>query len=151
MKKDSGSDPSRKALRRWRCTAILFITTTASLLFVLMGVTWLAVQPLDAQYNLYYLLWKAGIRPYDRTVVFSSLFYDQSCQQRFLGVTVNQFQQKFPNTFYKVRKLPPSAKPNQEYYIDNFQQAESEECTYGFCWLAIFEDGRLIEFGITKG
>jgi hypothetical protein len=132
MKKDSGSDPSRKALRRWRCTAILFITTTASLLFVLMGVTWLAVQPLDAQYNLYYLLWK-------------------SCQQRFLGVTVNQFQQKFPNTFYKVRKLPPSAKPNQEYYIDNFQQAESEECTYGFCWLAIFEDGRLIEFGITKG
>jgi hypothetical protein len=117
---------------------------------LLAATAFLAKQGLTTHYNLYYLLWKAGIRPYERPVAFAGLIHDRSYRQRFIGMTVEQIEHAFPNTFYKVRKLPPIAKPNQEFYIDDYQQARREEGGYGMCWRAIFEDGRLIELEIVK-
>lgn len=111
----------------------------------------LAVQTLDTQYNLYYLLWKAGVRPYERTVAWRGLMHDFKHRQQLIGMTVEQFERTFPGTFHKVVKAPPIAKPNQEYYIDDFQQAQNKEGGFTLCWCAVFEDGRLIECEVAKG
>ena len=151
MKEESRSLTSDVALRRWqRATIILALTTACSLTF-LAATVFLAAQTLGTHYNLYYLLWKVGIRTYERPIAFGGLFHDHSYRQRFIGMTVAQFEQAFPNTFYKVRTLPPNAKPNQEIYIDSYHQAEREDWFHGMGWSAVFENERLVEFNIFKG
>ena len=150
MNEDSRPSTSDVALRRWRRAAILFAVTTACSLALLAVTAFLAVQDLNTHYNLYYLLWKAGIRPYERPIAFGGLFHDSSYQQRLIGVSFEQFTQAFPNTFYKVRKPPPIAKPNQEFYINDYQRAQREDGRYDGCWEAIFEDGRLVAFDYSK-
>ncbi|MEQ1853735.1 MAG: hypothetical protein ABMA01_19335 [Chthoniobacteraceae bacterium] len=138
------------ALRRGRRIPIVCALSTGFSILLLTAIAFLAVQDLTTHYNLYYLLWKAGIRSYERPVAFGGLLHDHIYRKRFIGMTIAQIEHAFPNTFYKVRKQPPIAKPNQEFYIDDYQQAQREEGGYGFCWQAIFEDGRLSELNVFK-
>jgi len=143
------TDPDT-ALRRWRRVAIICALMAAFSVALLTATAFFATQSLGTHYNLYYLLWKAGIRPYERPIAFGGLFHDHSYRQRFIGMSVEQVERAFPNTFYKVRRPPPIAKSNQEFFIDDYQQAQREEGGYGMCWRAIFEDGRLIELDVFK-
>ncbi len=109
----------------------------------------LAAQNLNTHYNLYYVLWKAGIRRYEPAVALGGLLHDLTYRQRFIGMSTKQFMRVFPGTFYQVRKRPPILKPSQELYITNYAQAESGDIGAG--WEVTFEDGRVIEFDFGKG
>lgn len=138
------------ALRRWRRTAIVLAVTTTCSLALLAVTAFFATQTLSTHYNLYYLLWKVGLRSYEQPVALAGLFHDHGYRHQLIGMTVAEFERTFPNTFYEVRKLPPIAKPNQVFYIDDYQSAQREDGLYGMCWKAVFEDGRLIEFEFFK-
>ena len=137
---------SGTALRRWKRFAALAVTSAA----LLSATAFLAVQGLGPHYNLSYLLWKSGLRSYERRIAFSGLFPDHAYRRHFIGMPVEQFQKSFPNTFYKTRTQRPNAKPNQQFYIDDYELAQREEWFYGMGWEAVFEDGRLVEFNFFK-
>jgi hypothetical protein len=111
----------------------------------------LAIQPLGSQCNLYYVLWKVGLRGYDARVVLGGMFHDHSYRQRFIGMSHAEFEALFPYTFFACTRQPPIAKSNETYYIDDYQQAKAQTGQYGMCWLVVFRDGRLVEFSFLKG
>ena len=133
-------------LPRWKRSATLAVTIAALLLVT----AFLATQALGPHYNLSYLLWKSGLGSYERRVAFAGLLRDPAYRRHFIGMPIEQFQKSFPNTFYKARTQRPNAKPNQEFYIDDYQLAQREEWFYGMGWEAVFEDGRLVEFKFFK-
>ena len=145
------TDACSVAARRWRRATIALAFAFCLSVALLVAFSFLSLQDLNTHYNLYYLMWKAGLRPYEPAVVFGGLFHDLSYRNRFLGLSPEEFMRRFPNTFYKVRSRPPILKPNQDLYINNYQQAIGEPGILGACWEALFEDGRLIEFDYGKG
>src|SRR4051794_19011720 len=108
MNSSSSESTSCASLRWWRRVAITFALTTGFIVMLLAAVAFLATQSLTTHYNLYYLLWKAGIRSYEQPIAFGGLLHDGTYSKRFIGMTVEQFQQAFPGTFYKVLKAPPT-------------------------------------------
>jgi hypothetical protein len=79
-------------------------------------------------------------------VALSGIFHDYAFRQSLLGSTMHQFEERFPHSFFKVVKPPPIAKPGQIYMISDLPQSRSSDGHFGFCWLAVFENDRLIEF-----
>lgn len=126
-----------------------FVLAGASLA-VLAIVVFLACQSLNTHYNLYYLLWKAGWRRYESPIALSGIFHDHAFRHSFLGTTIQEFEKRFPHTFFRVVKPPPTAKPGQVYMISDLAQSRSSGGHFGLCWLVVFEDDRLIEFEFVK-
>ena len=113
-------------------------------------VLFLSVQPLGTQYNLYYLLWKAGVRKYESQVALAGIFHDHDFRQSFTGLSRSDFERRFPSTFYQVRRQPPIAKAGEVYFISDYRQATDESAAFGMCWMAVFRDDRLVEFDFAK-
>ncbi len=111
----------------------------------------LARQDARTQYNLSYLLWKSGLKPYEPSVALLGMIHDQDFRQELNGISPSEFEKRFPSTFYEVKTLPSIAKPGQRYFIDDYQQAQSEDGGFGVVWLAVFENDRLVELDIHKG
>jgi hypothetical protein len=126
------------------------LVLAATSLSALVIVVFLACQSLNTQYNLYYLLWKAGWRRYESAVALSGMFHDHAFRQSLLGSTVQQFEERFPHSFFKVVKPPPVAKLGQIYMISDLAQSQNSDGHFGLCWLAVFENDRLIEFNFCK-
>ncbi len=138
------------AIRRLRLyVAGLGFALACTVVLLLTG-WFLAKQPLSTDYNLYYLMWKKGLRGYDSEVALSGMFHDREFCQSLLGITVSEFEARFPSTFYEVRKLPPVAKEGQRFFIDSYEQSKREDGSIGMGWLAVFESGKLIEFEFSK-
>jgi hypothetical protein len=115
----------------------------------LLGAGWFfAKQDLSTHYNLYYLMWKAGIRRYEASVVLAGMFHDNRFQESLKGGTLQDFESRFPSTFHEVRKLPPIAKENQRFFIDSYEQ--SIRGSFGMVWTAVFENDKLIELRFSK-
>ena len=106
---------------------------------------------LSDHHNLYYTLWKAGLRDYDWTVASGGLLHDQEFRESLKGLTIEEFEARFPNTFYEMQTPPPNAIEGRSYYTDNYFSSRSDGHQYGFGWVVVFEDGRLLEFGYEKG
>jgi hypothetical protein len=121
------------------------------LLGALVVVIGLARQDAGTHYNLGYLLWKSGLKPYEASVALPGMTHDQEFRQELHGISPSEFEKRFPSTFYEVKTLPPMAKPGHRYFIDDYQQAQREEGGFGFVWLAVFENDRLIGLDIFKG
>ena len=111
----------------------------------------LAKQSLSTHYNLYYLMWKKGFRHYEAPVALSGMLHDKEFRLSLNGITVSEFESRFPSTFYEVRKLPPIAKEGQRFFIDSYERSIREDGSFGMVWLAVFENGRLIELYFSKG
>jgi len=114
-------------------------------------VGFLAKQSLSTQYNLYYLMWKAGMRPYDSVVARAGMFHDHEFTSSLKGMSMEEFEKLFPSTFYEVETLPPIARPGQRFFIDDYHQSRKEAGGFGMVWLAIFESGKLVELEFSKG
>ena len=114
-------------------------------------VGFLAKQSLSTHYNLYYLMWKAGIRPYDSVIARAGMIHDLDYRNSLKGMSVEEFEKVFPSTFYEVETLPPIARPGQRFFIDDYRQSRNEAGRFGMVWLAIFESGRLVELEFSKG
>ena len=144
------SDPSRAA-KRWKRTSIMLAIALVGVIGSIVCIGFLAKQSLATQYNLYYLMWKGGLRPYDPSVARSGMIHDHSFRDSLNGISIVEFEKVFPSTFYEVETLPPIAKPNQRFFIDDYHQSKRDAGGFGMVWLAIFEGGRLIELEFSKG
>ena len=138
-------------IRRLRLCVIFLGLALACTMALLLAGMYLAKQSLLTHYNLYYLMWKQDFRRYEAPVALSGIFHDHKFRKSLIGITVSEFQSRFPSTFYEVRKLPPIAKDGQQYFIDNYERSIRENGALGLVWLAVFENGRLVEFDFSKG
>ncbi len=116
-----------------------------------VGVVFTAREDLSSASNLYYLMWKAGLRPYDQAVALRGLQHDYSLQKSLLGISRADFERRFPHTFHSVQHLPPVARTGQVYLVDSYEASLREKNPLEFVWLAVFEDDRLISFYYSKG
>jgi hypothetical protein len=143
--------PTQDKAARWRSVAIISLLALALVSTVLAVGVFLARQSLSTHYNLYYVMWKAGLRPYDPLIARSGMFHDQEFRSSLLGISEAEFERRFPSTFFMIQSPPQSGKPNQTYYTDNYHQSRPGAYFYGPSWIAIFEDGRLISLEYDKG
>ncbi len=111
----------------------------------------LAREDAGTHYNLSYLLWKGGLKPYEPSVVLLGMTHDHEFRQELKGTSPSEFEKRFPATFYEVKTLPSSAKPGQRYFIDDYRQARREAGGFGGVWVAVFENDRLRELEFDKG
>ena len=121
------------------------------LLVTLIIILFLARQSSSTHYNLSYLLWKGGLKGYESSVALPGMIHDHAFRQKMVGISLADFEARFPSTFYEVKTPPPIAKPGQRYFINDYHQAQREDGGFGFVWYAVFEDGRLVELDISKG
>ncbi|MES2995649.1 MAG: hypothetical protein V4733_02450 [Verrucomicrobiota bacterium] len=121
------------------------------LLVSLIAVLFLARQSSSTHYNLSYLLWKGGLKGYDSSVALPGMIHDHNYRQALIGMSLSDFEARFPSTFYEVKTPPPIAKPGQRYFIDDYHQAQRQEGGFAFVWYAVFEENRFIELDIFKG
>lgn len=151
MDMDDNSSTAVAGQQRWRLIALASAAVTALSLIVVFIVAFLARQDLDTHYNLYYLLWKAGLRRYEPAVALGGLFHDHSYRARYVGMPIVEFLQIFPNTFYKVRNVPPVIKSNEELYITDYARSVSDSMYDGAGWEVTVRDGHVVEFDFGKG
>ena len=141
--------PTCKSPRFFKATLFsLFLAAAPALALGLL--LFLSVQTLGTQYNLYYLLWKAGFRTYEPQVALAGMFHDHAFRQRFIGMSRADFERRFPSTFYQLRRQPPIAKAGEVYFISDYRQATDESGAFSMCWMAVFRDDRLVEFDYAK-
>jgi hypothetical protein len=141
-----------KAISKTSRRLIIALSLLSLFLFgALVVVIDLARQDAGTHYNLSYLLWKSGFKPYEPSVALQGMTHDHEFRQKLNGISPLEFERRFPSTFYEVKTLPPDAKPGQRYFINDYHQAQKEEGGFGFVWLAVFENDRLLELGIYKG
>ncbi len=110
-----------------------------------------AWQPHAGGWNWYEMMRDAGLRRSDSISARSGMIHDQAFRASLAGISEGELERLFPGTFYKLQSPPPSAKRNQVYYIDSYFQSETGAHLRGPCWIAIFEDGRLISLEYDKG
>lgn len=134
--------PRRFSLWSW----LLLALPTALLALTVF----LSLQSLGTQYNLYYILWKTGLRSYEPQVALSGIFHDHSYRDHFLGMSQAEFESHFPATFHRVVRQPPIARDGDLYFVSDYRQARDETGAFGMCWMAVFRDDRLIEFTFAK-
>lgn len=139
------------ASRKWKRLAIGASLIGVFLLAVISCGLYMARLTLTDHRNLYYTLWKAGLRDYDWTVASGGLLHDHGYRDSLRGLTLEKFEQRFPNTFYKMQSPPPNAVEGRTYYTDNYFASRPDGHQYGFGWVVVFEDGELLEFGFEKG
>ena len=139
-------------LPKWPRRLIVALSLLSLFLFgALAVVIELARQDARTHYNLSYLLWKSGLKPYEPSVALLGMIHDDEFRQDLKGISRSEFEGRFPSTFYEVKTLPPTAKQGQRHFIDDYEQAQREDGGFGFVWLAVFENDRLIELEIFKG
>lgn len=102
---------------------------------------------LSTHYNLYYSDWKEGKRAYEPVVALKGMYHDLEFRDSLKGMTVAEFERKFPNTFFEIQGGEPDA--HRRSFIDSYEDAKKGNASYG--WIAVFENDRLIELEFTKG
>ena len=136
---------------RWKRVAILASTICVILSGIIGGGLYLSKLSLSDHHNLYYLLWKSGLRDYDWTVVQGGILHDQNFRESLVGKTPSEFKGIFPNTFHEMESSHYTDQPNKTFYTDNYAASRPEGHQYGFIWIVVFENGKLVEFGSDKG
>lgn len=123
------------------------------ILFVLVAcVFYMATLSLSDHRNLYYTMWRVGLRDYDATVAKAGLIDDREFRESLKGLTVEEFEKVFPHTFYEMKRRPPSAREGRSFFVDDYSASRSIGQDDPFVgWMAVFDDGRLIEFEWHKG
>ena len=103
---------------------------------------------LMTHYNLYYLNWKAGKRPYEAEVALSGMHHDREFRNSLKGITVDEFNRRFPSSFYEIRYPNDESPREKRIFINSYEQAMKGEASYG--WRVEFQNDRLTEFEMYK-
>jgi len=136
----------------WRRTAILCAVLCALLALVIGFMLYMARQPSNDHKNLYYVMWKLGLRDYASNIALPGMVHDQSFRESLRGISVDEFQELFPATFYEMEWSPrPDTPQKRTYWVDDYQAATSSGHLYGIHWVAIFEGGKLVALEFDKG
>ena len=139
------------AVIRWRRLAIGWAVAFCLCFVLLASVVLLSLLELNDRHNLYYLLWKAGIRRYDAPIALDGLIHDDHFHRGLIGISTEAFLRQFPNTFHKVHSRQHDLTSNQVLYIDDYRKATQESGSVCNCWHAVFEDDQLVSFEFCKG
>ena len=112
---------------------------------------YMATLSLSDHRNLYCTLWKMGLRDYEQGVA-KAVLLDREFRESLKGLTVEEFEKVFPNTFYEMQSRPPSAIEGRSYFVDSYSASRSDGQQYPFVgWVAVFENGRLVKVEFDKG
>jgi hypothetical protein len=136
---------------RWKQLAIAALALCLILIGIIAFILDAARLSLSDHHNLYYTLWKHGLRDYDWTVTDGRMLHDHEFRESLHGLTLEEFENRFPNTFHKMQTPPPDAQAGRSYYTDNYFASQPNGHQHGFGWVVVFENGRLLEFGYEKG
>lgn len=139
------------SVKKWKCLTVGVSAACFILIALIACALYMARLSLSDHHNLYYILWKAGLREYDWTVAKGGMLHDQGFRESLRGLTIEEFEKRFPSTFYEMQSPPPNAKEDRSYFTDNYFASRSDGHQYGFGWVVVFEKGRLLEFGYEKG
>jgi hypothetical protein len=143
------STRSSSDYRFWkRCTIALGVLVV----FLLAAISYLwslACLDLGSHTNLYYRLWKVGVRPFEAPVALGGLYDDSKHQAKLIGISKAEFDKLFPDTFFEFRNPPLGAKPGQRWFVQSYAASVgSPGASWG--WVAIFENNVLIEFALSE-
>lgn len=103
---------------------------------------------LGTHYNLYYLNWKAGKRPYEAQVALSGMYHDRQIRNSLKGITVEEFNRRFPSTFYEIRYPNDELPQHKRIFTHSYEHAMKGEAAHG--WRVEFQNDRLTEFEMYK-
>jgi hypothetical protein len=103
---------------------------------------------LMTHYNLYYLNWKAGKRPYEAEVALSGMHHDREFRNSLKGITVEEFNRRFPSTFYEIRYPNDESPREKRIFTHSYEHAMKGEAALG--WRVEFQNDRLTEFEMYK-
>jgi hypothetical protein len=70
--------------------------TICILLLLLCIISDLSMRDHHDHWNLRYVIWKAGLRDYNATEVLSGTTHDHTFHERLRGISVKEFEVKFP-------------------------------------------------------
>jgi hypothetical protein len=79
------------------------------------------------------------------------MLHDLGFRESLRGLTVEELEKRFPNTFYEMQAPPPNAEEGRSYYTDNYFASRPDGHQYESGWVVVFKGGRLLEFGYEKG
>lgn len=145
-----GEAKERISRRWWKVSAIVLAVMNVGLIFSINSVFESAKHDLGSHSNLYYRMWKTGLRGYDRAVALGGLFHDGRYQVELRGTGKKEFMRIFPNTFYEVRHPSRWLKPGQTAYVPDYRNSLSENDIMAG-WVAVFEDDVLVRLEYVKG
>lgn len=150
MYEDYRTVPSYAMIRHWKRVARISVTLCIAFVVFCLLVIGCAQEDLDSEFNLYYVLWKYGMRRYESAVALSGLHDDYSYQQHFIGMKKEEFLETFPNTFWGVKIPYRNAFPGEEWYVEDYRNSQTEEGGGGG-WRVVFENGRVYKFECIEG
>lgn len=124
--------------------------TICILLLLLCIISDLSMRDHHDHWNLRYVMWKAGLRDYNATEVLSGTTHDHTFHERLRGISVKEFEVKFPATFLKISPTPPGFRSDSEFYSSTTSYPGTTTNPLPEGWIAHFKNGRLVSFGYQK-
>ena len=137
---------------KWKALAIVSTALCLLLMFVMTCGFYLARLNQMDHHNLYYKLWKAGLRDYDWSIASRGMTHDLKFRQSLHGSTLEEFEERFPNTFHeKSGRVTKPSNNRHVIYARDYEYFETSGPLEGSGWKAIFIRGKLVDLSWDKG
>jgi hypothetical protein len=94
-----------------------------------------------------YLLWRAGLFPFDAKVVYAQMVSDPKRDALVVGLTVDELKERFG----EVRTRQEATAEYQRYYSDRILLDEEIRWLGDSAWLVVLKNGRVTELRLMKG
>jgi hypothetical protein len=135
-------------IRFWKASTFILGAALFISIFRNIDLQQKASYNLMTHYNLYYLNWKAGKRPYEAEVALSGMHHDREFRNSLKGITVEEFNSRFPSSFYEIRYPNDESPREKRIFTHSYEHAMKGEAALG--WRVEFQNDRLTEFEMYK-
>ncbi len=121
------------------------------LLFLLAVVNHLSRLEAGDHRNLRYLMWKAGLREYDRSISLPGMYHDHAFRNSLRGTTRSDFHDLFPSTF-RITPTPSDFGKDSLFLTNAPPEADLSYAQLpAQSWIAHFRNGKLDSLDYHKG
>lgn len=140
-----------KPLRRGKAIEwMLGIFILSSLVALGLIIYLSSLEPGDHR-NLRYLMWKAGLRDYDKNEVLQGIFHDRSFQRSLNGMSLSEFHRLFPASFHPISHAGPGSASSDVFLTPDPTGTTSPIPIIPEGYVAHFRGGKLVSFECHKG
>jgi hypothetical protein len=108
------------------------------------------LEPRDHR-NLRYLMWKAGMRNYDKNEVLEGIFHDHTFQRSLNGMSLSEFHRMFPASFHPISSAAPESTSGDVRLTSDPCGTTSPFPLIPEGYVAHFRGGKLVSFDYHKG
>lgn len=126
---------------------MLGLAIVGLLLSLIFGI-WLALSPgRDNANGPRYVLWKAGVFPFDSSIVYPSMIGDTRREALVVGLDISELECRFG----RLRTRAEATVDYQKHYSDRLYLDKEIRWLDDSPWLVILENGRAKELHLMKG